>query len=433
MPLSEWRRVPIGQLGTVITGRTPPAAHPEYFGDSIPFITPSDMVGFRKVTRPARGLSEEGAKALKRVLVQRAVAVSCIGWQMGKVILVDGPSATNQQINTIIVDEGKADRYFLYYALRQKRAELFRLASGGSRTPILNKSQFERVLIDLPTLTEQRAIATVLAALDDKIELNREANETLEATARTIFKSWFVDFDPVHAKAEGSKPCGMEIGNAALFPNSLQDSSLGKIPKGWTIRKVRDLIELSHETLNPSQFPEEVFHHYSIPAFDEQRWPAEEKGDDIKSNKIIAPPDVILLSKLNPRIPRVWMPQVSGVRRSIASTEFLAATAKRGLSREFVYALFTSQSFLEVFTTLVTGTSGSHQRVKPEFLLEMDLIIPPTTCMDSFVQIAGPLYSRVIHNLTESRTLAAIRNALLPKLVSGEIRVGARGESMAKL
>ena len=215
----------------------------------------------------------------------------------------------------------------------------------------------------------------------------------------------------------------MGAATAALFSDSFQDSPLGEIPAGWSLGKIGDLVELSHETLNPGQYSDEIFHHYSIPAFDQQRSPVEETGSAIKSNKVIVPLNAILLSKLNPRIPRVWLPRISTVQRSIASTEFLVATPRDGVAREYVYALFTSSMFLDVFTTLVTGTSGSHQRVKSEFLLEMDTIIPPTACMDSFVRIARPLYARVIHNLIECRTFADIRDALLPKLVSGELRV----------
>jgi len=195
--MSNWRLIPIGDLGKVTTGRTPPSSRPECFGKMMPFITPSDMTGSRTVEKPQRFLSEEGAGLLHKCVVEQGVAVSCIGWQMGKALLIEKPSVTNQQINTVVPNSGKVELLYLYYVLSARRDEIFRLGSGGSRTPILNKSAFSQLEIALPPLEEQHRIARILGALDDKIELDRRMNRTLETIARAIFKSWFIDFDPV--------------------------------------------------------------------------------------------------------------------------------------------------------------------------------------------------------------------------------------------
>ena len=184
-----------------------------------------------------------------------------------------------------------------------------------------------------------------------------------------------------------------------------------------------ELVSLNRETINPSDFSDETFDHYSIPAYDEGRRPKAETGQQIQSNKFIVPPGAVLLSKLNPRIPRIWLPNVSQNRRSVCSTEFLVAVSRAGVPREFLFGLFTSQSFLEVFTTLVTGTSGSHQRVQPESLVSMDIAIPPKELVDRFAEAVRPMYERIAHNLDQCDTLAAIRNALLPQLLAGEVRV----------
>ena len=130
--------------------------------------------------------------------------VSCLGSDMGKAAVAGRTSITNQQINSIVVDSGD-DPLFVYYSLSVRKAEI-RSAASGSAQPILNKTAFGRLAILLPPQDEQRAIAHILGTLDDKIELNRRMNETLEAMARALFKSWFVDFDPVRAKAEGRDP-----------------------------------------------------------------------------------------------------------------------------------------------------------------------------------------------------------------------------------
>ena len=137
----------------------------------------------------------------------------------------------------------------------------------------------------LPPLAEQKAIAAVLGALDDKIELNRRMNATLEAMARALFQSWFVDFDPVRAKLDGRQPTGLDPATAALFPNEFEDSELGHIPKGWTLGKVGDLATLNRGAVNPGDFPTETFDHFSLPAFDAGRTPKVELGSAIMSNK----------------------------------------------------------------------------------------------------------------------------------------------------
>ena len=253
----------------------------------------------------------------------------------------------------------------------------------------------ETTRIPIPPLFEQRAIASVLGSLDDKIELNRRMNETLEALAQSLFKSWFVD------------------------------ATQSALPKGWREGKVSDLATLSRDGLNPGEFPDETFDHYSLPAFDEGRTPKPERGDTIMSNKFIVQPNCVMVSKLNPRIPRIWLPDMRGQNRAVCSTEFLVATPKPGVSREYLYCLFINESFVSVFTTMVTGTSGSHQRVRPESLLSMDTPLPPAPLIQKFTDTVAPMLKRISQNIHESRTLAALRDALLPKLLSGELRVPA--------
>jgi len=204
-------------------------------------------------------------------------------------------------------DISKIDPRFLLYAyLGPEFQETIRSRTvHGSTVDRILLTEFPSFQIRFPPLPEQRAIAHILGTLDDKIELNRRMNETLEAMARALFKSWFVDFDPVCAKAEGRQPPSMDAETAALFPNAFEDSPLGKIPREWRVGRVGELASLSREGLNPNEQPAEVFDHHSIPAFDEGRLPKAETGEQIKSNKLVVPAEAVLLSKLNPRIPRV--------------------------------------------------------------------------------------------------------------------------------
>ena len=305
----------------------------------------------------------------------------------------------------------------------------FSSCSDKSSVPGVNRNDLHRILVLLPPLAEQKAIAAVLGALDDKIELNRRMNATLEAMARALFQSWFVDFDPVRAKLDGRPPTALDPATAALFPDSFQDSETPRIPKGWTVGKVSDLTTLNREAINPGKFPAETFNHFSLPAFDDGRSPRVELGRIIMSNKFIVTPNSVLLSKLNPHIPRIWLPDLLPTRRSVCSTEFMVACSKPGVSREYLFSLFASSAFASVYGTLVTGTTGSHQRIRPESVLEMKIVIPSTPLVQAFTDIVKPMYDRINRNTEHSHTLATLRDTVLPMLLSGELSV-ANAESI---
>ncbi|MFO1510626.1 MAG: hypothetical protein U1F31_12755 [Steroidobacteraceae bacterium] len=274
----------------------------------------------------------------------------------------------------------------------------------------------------VPPLPEQRAIAHILGTLDDKIELSRRMNETMEAMARALFKSWFVDFDPARAKAEGRNP-GLPKPLADLFPARFVDSGLGEIPEGWEVGTFGDVVEQLRDSENPLESPDCEFRHFSIPAFDEGRWPKREIGGNIKSLKSRVPAGVILLSKLNPEIERVWLVDVQPGDRAICSTEFLVLAPRLAHGRSYVYCLARSPQFRQELEGLVTGTSKSHQRAQVGSILGLSVVRPPEKLLNRFEVVAEPLLARTLARRSESRTLAALRDALLPKLISGELRV----------
>lgn len=305
-----------------------------------------------------------------------------------KVVLAPFEGVCSTDIWVVRATSGVDQRFLFYWMASKEFVDTATQASEGTKMPRAKWDFVSRITRPLPSLEEQKAIAYTLGTLDDKIELNRRMNETLGAIALAIFKSWFLE-------TEVASECG----------------------------KVEDIATISRESINPDDFPEEMFDHYSVPAFDEGRLPKPEAGEQIKSNKFVVSPEAVLLCKLNPRIPRAWLPALDRNHRSICSTEFLVAVPKPEISREYLFGLFNSGPFLKDFASLVTGTSGSHQRVKPEYLLAMEATIPPRKQVEKFTEIAKPLLERIALNLAESRTLAAIRDTLLPKLLSGGIHV----------
>jgi type I restriction enzyme S subunit len=308
--------------------------------------------------------------------------------------------------------------YVYYFFTWSETVNLIHALNSNSVQPVFNFTSLKNFQIPLPPLAEQKAIAAVLGALDDKIELNRRMNATLEAMARALFQSWFVDFDPVHAKLDGRPPAP-----ASLFPASFQDSEAGHIPTGWTLGKVSDCATLNRGAVNPGDFPTETFDHFSLPAFDNGRTPKVELGSAIMSNKFTVTPNSVLISKLNPHIPRIWLPDLHTSRRSVCSTEFMVACSKPSVTREYLFSLFTSSAFASIYGTLVTGTTGSHQRIRPESVLDMKIVIPSAALIQAFTDIAKPMFDRINRNTEQSRTLATLRDTLLPKLLSGELSV----------
>jgi len=258
--------------------------------------------------------------------------------------------------------------------------------------------------------------------LDDKIELNRRMNETLESMARALFKSWFVDFDPVRARMEG-RDTGLPPEIADLFPDRLVESELGEIPEGWKVFRLDELIHHHTRSTSPFRFPGLEYEHFSIPAYDASQQPTVESGSNIKSNKTVVPSDAVLLSKLNPRIPRVWMPPDSVRRPQVCSTEFLVFTPKSPANRSLLFSLFVDQHFRALLESMVTGTSKSHQRVPPKDLKTQEVLAGSPRLFAVFGEATVNMLNQILQNRSEAATLAALRDTLLPKLISGEIRV----------
>ena len=352
-----------------------------------------------------------------------------------------------------------AETDFIYWFLTQHSVveQLNTIAEQStSAYPSIKPTDIEKLSIELPPLTEQRAIAHILGTLDDKIELNRRTNKTLEEMAQALFKSWFVDFEPVKAKlavlvnggtadeAERAAMCAIsgkdEISlaklqneqpvafaslaqTAAQFPSVMQNSQLGKIPKGWNLGCLNQVaIHLRNKT-NPITTPNSLFQHFSIPAFDYDRLPRLEHGKMIKSQKSNVLPGVVLLSKLNPEIERVWLVDVESNAQAICSTEFLVLQPKPPFGRGYLYYLARSSRFRQEIQSLVTGTSKSHQRAPSETVLNIPVVLPSYQIADLFELRANGWLKSILLNFRVNKCLDSLRETILPKLISGELIV----------
>jgi len=225
----EFEKVRIADLGKVVTGKTPPTAREEYFGTDYPFITPTDIDGSKRHVETERYLSQESKKDFNNYLLPSgAICFVCIGATIGKICMTNVPSFTNQQINSVIVDGKRYDNCFVYYLLSTKKEHIKNIA-GGAATPIVSKSTFSDVFVEIPELIVQKKIAAILSAHDDLIENNLRRIKILEEMTQTLYGEWFIKFRfPGHQKVK------------------MVNSPLGKIPEGWEVRRLGEVIELAY-------------------------------------------------------------------------------------------------------------------------------------------------------------------------------------------
>jgi type I restriction enzyme S subunit len=232
----RWEEKYIGEIAEVIGGGTPKTNNPELWEGNIPWITPKDLSKHqeRYISRGERNISEIGLQnSSARILPKDAVLLSSRA-PIGYVAIAKNPITTNQGFKSLVLKEGYIPEFYFYFL--KINVDILESHATGSTFKEISGSIVKSIKVPVPPLPEQKAIARILSSLDDKIELNQEMNRTLEAQARAIFKSWFVDFDPVRAKMEGRQPAGMDAATAALFPDAFEESQLGMIPKGWEVK-----------------------------------------------------------------------------------------------------------------------------------------------------------------------------------------------------
>ena len=410
--MSEWKEVSLSEMGKTITGKTPSSQYPEDFGDEMPFITPSDSFEKKYINKSDRFLSRSGSDRLKeKIISPNSIMVTCIGSAMGKVAKNSLSSVTNQQINSIIVNEN-FDSDYIYYLLKNNYAVLRNAASGSTAIPILNKTDFDnlRFKVEL-NLNEQRKMVSILSTIDDKIEINNQINQELEAMAKTLYDYWFVQFD---FPDQNGKPYKSSGGKMVYKPELKRE-----IPEGWGVEKLSSLLEIGRETINPIKTPKEEFKYYSIPEFDTTGTYSLERGESIKSNKFKVEKNDLLVSKLNPWFNRVIY---NLEENAISSTEFIVWKTFNRFEKNFLYQVATSEGFIEYCTRFATGTSNSHKRVSPDIMVGFQIPFEKTY-IQKFGEITDSIRTQVLQNNEQNQQLTQLRDWLLPMLMNGQVKV----------
>lgn len=385
---NDWHETTLGEVAKVITGKTPPTDNNDLYGDVYPFITPTDIDGSTMFCFAERKLSESG-KAFQQSLLlpPKTICYTCIA-SIGKICMTVEPSFTNQQINAVIADEAKADHKFLFYILKYLTPSLKRIA-GGTTTSIINKSQFENFTFALPPLDEQRPIAAVLSSLDDKIELLRKQNETLEEIAQATFNEWFMKLT-----VNGTLLEGWSMGTLGDIADNLR--------RGVRVQDMRPdtpYIGLEHMPRKSVALTE---------------W---DTANDLQSNKSAFNKGDLLFGKLRPYFHKVGIAPIAGV----CSTDVLVIAPK---SKEWFGLTFCAVSSSEFVRYTSAGAQGTKMpRTDWSHMSQYPLPIPPQNIAADFSVCIGALTNKILANVGNIRLLSEVRDALLPRLMSGEIRV----------
>ena len=334
----------------------------------------------------------------KYILKPNDIVFARTGGSTGRNYFYDGSDGVFVYAGFLIkfsIDPEKVNpKYVKYYCRSKQYNDWVQSFNTGSTRGNINAQTFGNMEIPLPERKQQDYLVSVLEPIDEKIKNNKQVNDNLEQQAQAIY----------HERFE------------TVSPNDL--------PSDWRIVTLGEVATISNKSFNPLKEPEILLELYSIPAFDEARFPVFELSTSIKSNKFIIDASCFMISKLNPTTKRVWKPYcLTG--NAVCSTEFIVYKAKDQSITDFLYSVIDSGSFSDFMCSHVTGSTGSRQRTTPSDTLSYELILPSEDELAEFQSLVSPMYAQMRINAIENDKLKRLRDSLLPKLMSGEIDVSA--------
>jgi type I restriction enzyme S subunit len=417
----EWRETTLGEVTDFLSGGTPSKDRPDYWAGSVPWVSAKDMKRFL-LDDTEDHLSDVGVANGTKLVPAGSVLLLARGMTLLNdlpICVISRPMTFNQDVKALRPKPHVRSDYLPYLLLGNKDRLLSLVDLAGHGTGRLNSDELKALDVALPPLDQQRAIAHILGTLDDKIELNRRMSETLEAMARALFKSWFVDFDPVRAKAEGRAP-GLPQPLADLFPARLVDSELGEIPEGWEVGMLADLSALNPEVWSKQTRPSEI----KYVDLSNTKWgrieavTAYEATDaPSRAQRVLRPGDTIVGTVRPANGSYSFISEVG----LTGSTGFAVLRPHTAQHAEFVYLAATAAENIDALAHLADG--GAYPAVRPEIVAAAPVVLPHEEVLSRFSLAVAPLLSKIAQSQEESRTLAALRDTLLPKLISGELRV----------
>lgn len=380
--MGEWKNVRVGELGKIITGKTPKTSISDNYGGRIPFLTPSDNMSVKYVGKTSKTLTEKGLLEVKNaILPENSVCVSCIGSDLGKAVITTCPTVTNQQINSIIVDEKSFDVSFVYYAMQILGKKMNFISKTSTAVPIVNKSSFSSYEIKCPPREDQKRIAAVLSALDSKIECNKKINDNLLWQAQALYKDRFIDLKPFN----------------------------GKMPPDWQLGTVSEIIELHDSKRIPLSSRERANLTKIYPYYG-----ATSVMDYV--DRYLFDGIYLLLGEDGTVVDDKGFPILQYVEGKFwANNHAHIITGKNGFTVETLYLLFS----LTNVRSIVTG--AVQPKISQANLNNVSVVIPSKAELSTFNSIVQPIFSQIRNLRAESDRLTSTRDILLPRLMSGEI------------
>ena len=405
--MSEWKEVSLSELGKTITGKTPSSQYPEDFGDEVPFITPSDSFEKKYISRSERYLSRLGSDRLKdKIISSDSIMVTCIGSAMGKVAKNSLPSVTNQQINSIIVNEN-FDSDYIYYLFKNNYAVFRNAASGSTAIPILNKTDFDnlRFKVEL-NLNEQRKMVSILSTIDDKIEINNQINLELEAMAKTLYDYWFAQFD---FPDQNGKPYKSSGGKMVYHPELKRE-----IPEGWGVENLFDIADVQYgypfstDYFNGTGEGVPVIRIRDILGNDITNYSTEEVEDKYKINV----GDVLIGMDGNFHM-NYWIKEDCYLNQRVVKVN-----SDKLPNMVLKYQI---EPFIRLREKSVSRTTVGHLSDKD--LKAINVILPKDKYLSSIFEKFESILENIIINQQQNQELTHLRDWLLPMLMNGQVKV----------
>ena len=440
----EWRDTTLGQVTDFLSGGTPSKEVAKYWSGLTPWVSAKDMKQFR-LEDTEDHVTEDGLANGTKLVPAGTVLLLARGMTLLNdlpICVVNRPMTFNQDVKALRPKPGVRNEFLPYLLLGNKDRLLNLVDLAGHGTGRLNSDELKALDVVLPPELEQRAIAHILGTLDDKIELNGRMNETLEAMARALFKSWFVDFLPVRANMEArnrkartqtgdpirAKAAGRDLGLlkplADLFPDFFEDSELGEIPKGWEVGPILETARLLSGGTPKTDRDE--YWSGDIP------WASAKDVSQCGNSFLVETERKITARGLDESATQLIPALCSVVVARGATTGRMVVLGDAMAINQTCYALATAIStpfalychLREEIANLVHAAHGSvFDTITTSTFATSKVTIPPDRVFREFERRVDPMFRRVMAGTKASRTLAALRDTLLPKLISGELRV----------
>lgn len=310
--------------------------------------------------------------------------------------------ALAQRIVLLRTKKDKLDNNYLKYFLMSPIGQFeLHSRSTGSTALGIRQSEIMKINVLIPnSIVEQKAISILLSTIEKKIKINFELNYFLEQLANKLFNEKYT-----------------------CYYRSFRDNKSTSLPENWKVAKLSELIVINDKYINPLNYPEEIFYHYSIPTLDLDNLPDKELGEYIKSRKALIEDECILISRINPeKHKRIYFPLIKEEFKSIASTEFFIFSGKRNIPNEFLYLLLNDRKFYSEFTLLIEGSTGSRQRVRVQDFLNLKVLLPNDAFFSYIFKNMKPIFDKIKSNINENESLLILRDILIPQILSGRLR-----------